>query len=216
MNRDFKGIWIDKSIWLNKDLTLHEKMFLVEIDSLDNEDGCYATNAHFSEFFGVTKGRCTQIIKSLEAKNLVNITLKRSGKQVVKRTIKVVNKLNRVVNKLNNPIKNIKYPYLENAQGNNTSINNTKVDIYALDFLKENHQLVYEQLLMAYKKQILDWEYFVKCFNAVCEKEDLEFKARIIKGRFIGYASTWIYNANKKLIQDKGSLTPSPQFKKIK
>jgi hypothetical protein len=36
-NRDFKGIWIPKEIWLSKDLTLQEKVFYVEIDSLDNE-----------------------------------------------------------------------------------------------------------------------------------------------------------------------------------
>ena len=50
MERDFKGIWIDKSIWLNEDLTVMEKLFLVEIDSLDNERGCFASNAHFLEF----------------------------------------------------------------------------------------------------------------------------------------------------------------------
>ena len=54
--RDFKGIWIPKEIWLNKNLKLIEKIFLVEIDSLDNEDGCYASNKYFAEFFGITKG----------------------------------------------------------------------------------------------------------------------------------------------------------------
>ena len=68
MERDFKGIWIDKSIWLNNDLTVMEKLFLVEIDSLDNERGCFASNAHFSEFFQLSKNRCTEIIKSLEEK----------------------------------------------------------------------------------------------------------------------------------------------------
>ena len=65
-HRDFKGIWIPKKIWLNKDLNVMEKLFLVEIDSLDNADGCFASNAHFSEFFGLSKNRCSEIIKSLE------------------------------------------------------------------------------------------------------------------------------------------------------
>lgn len=39
MNRDFKGVWIPKEIWLSTELTLQEKVMLVEIDSLDNEDG---------------------------------------------------------------------------------------------------------------------------------------------------------------------------------
>jgi hypothetical protein len=121
--RNFKGVWIPKNVWLDKDLTLMEKCFLVEVDSLDNENGCFASNAHFSEFFAISKGRCTQILKSLEKKEYIKITLIRNGKQVVKRVIRI---LNRVVNKLNNPSELIKQPYLENAQGNNTVINNTK------------------------------------------------------------------------------------------
>ncbi len=125
-NRDFKGVWIPKEIWLSTELTLIEKLFLVEIDSLDGKEGCFATNAHFAEFFQISKGRCSQIIKSLEAKKLVKIDIQRKNKVIVKRTIRVVSKLNKVVNKLNNPIKNTKQPYLENDEGSNTKDNNTK------------------------------------------------------------------------------------------
>lgn len=121
MNRDFKGIWIPREVWLSKDLTIMEKLFFIEIDSLDNEEYCFASNSYFAEFFDISKGRCTQIIKSLESKNLISIEHERKGKQIVKRLI-------RVVNKLNNPIKNIKQPYLENAQDNNTVINNTTIN----------------------------------------------------------------------------------------
>ena len=119
VERAFKGIWIPKEIWLDKELTVLEKIFLVEIDSLDNKDGCWASNKYFSEFFGVTKGRCTQIIKSLETKKFITITLEREGKVITRRVIKVVNKLN-------TPSENIKQGYLENDEDNNTSINNTK------------------------------------------------------------------------------------------
>ena len=125
INRDFKGVWIPKEIWLNKDLTIMEKLFLVEIDSLDNDKGCFASNAHFAEFFGITKGRCTQIIKSLEKKGLVTIKLEREGKNVSKRIIKVVRKLNTLVSKLNTPLSETKHPYLENDEGSNTSTSNT-------------------------------------------------------------------------------------------
>ena len=128
MERNFKGIWIPKEIWLSKDLTIIEKMFLVEIDSLDNEKGCFASNGYFADFFDISKGRCTQIIKSLEAKGYIKISLEYKGKQIVKRTIRVVNKLNTLVNKLNNPSENIKYPYLENDEDNNTLINNPSIN----------------------------------------------------------------------------------------
>lgn len=116
--RDFKGVWIPKEVWLSDALTMQEKLFYVEIDSLDNEQGCFASNSHFAEFFDVSKGRCTQIIKSLESKKLITINLEYKGKQVVRRLI-------RVVNKLNTPLSNPKHPYLENDEGNNTSLNNT-------------------------------------------------------------------------------------------
>ena len=53
MQRDFKGIWIPKELWILKDLSLLEKVMLIEIDSLDNENGCYASNDYFADFFGL-------------------------------------------------------------------------------------------------------------------------------------------------------------------
>ena len=118
--RDFKGIWIPREIWLASELTLLEKIFLVEIDSLDNEQNCYASNAYFAEFFGISKGRCTQIIKSLEAKGFIQIQLIRDKNVITKRVL-------RVVNKLNTPLAKTKQGYLENAEGNNTYLNNTDI-----------------------------------------------------------------------------------------
>ena len=68
MKREFKGVWIPAEIWLNENLTIMEKLFLVEIDSLNGEKGCYASNEHFSNFFSLSKNRCSEIIKALEAK----------------------------------------------------------------------------------------------------------------------------------------------------
>ena len=122
--RDFKGIWIPKEIWLNNNLKLIEKIFLVEIDSLDNEDGCYASNKYFAEFFGITKGRCSQVISALQDKKLINIHFERDGKVITHRIIKVVNKLNRMYNKEQKGSKNSKVGYLENDKDNNTILNN--------------------------------------------------------------------------------------------
>lgn len=123
--RGFKGVWIPKEIWLDQDLSIMEKLFLVEIDSLDNEKGCFASNKHFSEFFGLSKGRCTQIIKELEKKKMIKISYEREGKQITKRVIRVVNKLSTPVNKLNKGSKKTKQGYLENDEESNTSNNNT-------------------------------------------------------------------------------------------
>ena len=94
ISRDFKGIWIPKEIWLDKNLTVHEKLFLAEIDSLDNSEGCFASNAYFADFFGVSKDRVKQIISSLVEKGYITNQLiyKEGTKQVEKRILRVVKK----------------------------------------------------------------------------------------------------------------------------
>jgi len=76
-NRDFKGIWIPKEIWLSDKLTLQEKVFLVEIDSLDNDYWCYANNHYFSEFFWISKTRVSLIISSLVKKWFIKSIIKK-------------------------------------------------------------------------------------------------------------------------------------------
>ncbi|MER2009052.1 MAG: helix-turn-helix domain-containing protein, partial [Psychrobacillus sp.] len=90
-NRRFEGIWIPANIWLSETLTLQEKIFLVEIKSLDNEQGCFASNEHFSKLFQLSKSRCSEVINKLKEKNLIRIqfTYKEGSKQIERRTIRV-------------------------------------------------------------------------------------------------------------------------------
>jgi len=122
MEKNFKGIWISKDIWLIKELSITEKVFLVEINSLDNNAGCFASNSYFSDFFNLTNGRCSQIIKALEAKKFIKIRYEYEGKEVKKR---VVNILKGGIKFSKGGIKNIKGGYLENAQDINTITINT-------------------------------------------------------------------------------------------
>lgn len=130
--RAFRGIWIPKEIWLSKDLTLQEKVFIVEIDSLDNEKGCFASNKHFSDFFGLSIGRVSQVINSLKKKGYIDIEYIRENKEIVERIIKInkppypiyYSKGGYLEND-KNPIKYPKGGYLENDKGNNTLSNNT-------------------------------------------------------------------------------------------
>ena len=57
MNREFKGVWIPKEVWIDDKLTWMEKLFLTEIDSLDNEKHCFASNKYFEEFLILSNGR---------------------------------------------------------------------------------------------------------------------------------------------------------------
>ena len=88
--RQFKGIWIPKEIWLNKDLTFQEKIILVEIDSYDDgQVGCFATNKHFVNNFGINSSRISQIIQSLQRKNYITITYDFNGKEIIKRYLHI-------------------------------------------------------------------------------------------------------------------------------
>lgn len=90
MNRDFKGVWIPREIWLAENLTMQEKVFLAEIDSLDNEQGCYANNEYFARFFGISKVRVSEVINSLVAKGWVKSTLisTQGNKRILKKVLK--------------------------------------------------------------------------------------------------------------------------------
>lgn len=120
--RGFKGVWIPAEYWFDANLTMSEINMITEIDSLDNGNGCYASNKHFAEFFGVTKGRASQIIASLKAKGYISISYDRDGKQITRRVIRVVNKLNRGIKNTKPPIKNTKQGYLENCEERNTEL----------------------------------------------------------------------------------------------
>jgi len=87
--RDFKGIWIPKEIWLSKELNVMEKLFLVEIHSLDNKDGCFASNSYFAEFFGLKNTRVSQIVNSLIKKGFIEAKYERKGREIVKRVLTI-------------------------------------------------------------------------------------------------------------------------------
>ena len=92
MPRDFKGVWIPKEIWLSDKLSLIEKVILVEIQSLDNERGCFASNRHFSEFFGISPRQVSTHISSLKSKGYISVKIENRND----RTIRAAGKWRRI------------------------------------------------------------------------------------------------------------------------
>ena len=82
--RDFKGIWIPKEIWLSEQLSLMEKVLFVEISSLDNERGCFASNAYFAAFFGISDRQIRNVISSLKTKGFVAVTVRNKNERVIR------------------------------------------------------------------------------------------------------------------------------------
>ena len=127
MDRDFKGIWIRKEIWLDEKLTWMEKLFLTEIDSLDNAKECFASNAYFANFFKLSSHRCSQIINQMILKKYITAEYERKEKQIVKRILRICHQgiketSRRYTENVNNPIDN-------NVKDINTKINNTYKNI---------------------------------------------------------------------------------------
>lgn len=126
-NRKFKGVWIPVEYWLDENLTIMEVVLITEIDSLDGENGCFASNKHFADFLGVTSGRASQLITDLKEKGYIQATYT-TNNNVTQRIIRVVNKLNTPVKKLNRGIKNTKGVFKKCVTSNtssNTSNSNT-------------------------------------------------------------------------------------------
>lgn len=82
--RDFKGVWIPKEIWLSPELSLMEKVLFVEIHSLDNERGCFASNRHFAEFFGLSDRQIRRYLVTLKEKGLISITILNDTDRIIR------------------------------------------------------------------------------------------------------------------------------------
>lgn len=83
-SRDFKGIWIPKEIWLTEELSIMEKVLFVEIHSLDNERGCFASNKYFAGFFGIHPRRIAGHIASLKQKGFITVTIHNLNERVIR------------------------------------------------------------------------------------------------------------------------------------
>lgn len=65
MEREFKGIWIPKEIWLDDRLNALDKIILMEINSLDGQDGCFASNQYLAEFCQCSENKISNSIALL-------------------------------------------------------------------------------------------------------------------------------------------------------
>ena len=125
MERDFKGVWIPKELYLDKNLNWTEKILLIEIDSLDGEEGCFATNEHFANHLMVSKDRVSKIISKLNSKGYVTVELiyKKGSKQIDKRILhSTIGYRRRYLEAIG---EDNYTPIGENYEDNNTLFNNT-------------------------------------------------------------------------------------------
>ena len=137
--RNFEGLFISKILWFNQELSLQEKMFLVEISSLDNKKHCHASNKYFSSFFQLSANRCSEIISNLKKHGLIEVSYVRENKEIKERIIRVLEKGNMVLGKPVEGTRKIETEYSENSEERNNSSrsNSNRNKRSVLDFVNE-------------------------------------------------------------------------------
>lgn len=83
--RDVKGIWIPIDIWEDPELTLFETCLLAEIDSLDQGDGCWKSDASLAKRMRCSLGHLKNRVSSLKHRKYLK-TIKVQGRRRYLRT----------------------------------------------------------------------------------------------------------------------------------
>lgn len=197
MNRDFKGVWIPKEIWLCDGLSAVDKVIFAEINSLDNEEHCIASNEYFAEFCDVSVSTVKRTIAKLINLGYIEV-VEFNGRH---RTIKVVSQQTVQIEppdsskcSANNIDNNINYNKEDNTVLSND--NTTEKSEY------ESHLYSEEDFLGSAKKKkkkrgLSLWD---KCVNEIDDYTDIPaLKSALIdylKFR-MGIKDKPIYNVNQ-------------------
>lgn len=223
--RSFKGIWIPKEIWFDRNLSLIERVMLVEIDSLDNEQGCYAGNQHFADLFGLSKGRISKIISSLVIKGYIQVKIFRNEqKKIEKRSIKLIKKLNYPMvendytygrKQPEGMVENDYPPMVENDQERNTIYRNTiKNNNTSISYQSDMFETIWNEYpnkqgkakaLAAYNKAIAKGTDPKQILEGV-QRYKRHIQANKTEAKYIAHGSTWFNQErwNDELPEPKG------------
>ena len=128
MERDFKGIWIPKEIWLDERLNALDKIILCEINSLDGDEGCFASNQYLAEFCQCSEVKVSKSISLLIDLGYVVVEKfdgrKRFLKTCLVNNTKHINNTKQPCKKYKADLKKIQHNNIDNNIDNN---NTTKV-----------------------------------------------------------------------------------------
>lgn len=138
MNRDFKGVWIEKDIWLNTELTILEKVIYAEIDSLDNENHCTASNEYFAEFCDCSTSKVSKAIKKLQELRMIDI-MSFDGRH---RRIRVVKNARQTSKKCYADSQKMLTNNIDNKQTNNKISISKDIDNREIEWFLENYHSI--------------------------------------------------------------------------
>ena len=145
MNKPNYYATIPADVRYDKNLTPNSKLLYAEITALSQKDGsCWASNKYFSKLYNVSTVTISRWVSSLVENNFINreIVYKKGTKEIDKRYLQLCN------GDIN---KNVNDPINKNVKDNNTSINNTSINIS-----NRRKDFVLEVMTFDYNKDILN------------------------------------------------------------
>lgn len=84
----FTGVWIPAGVFQTKMLSMTAKVVYGVVDALDNEDGCFASNAYLSAHLGLKERQVQNILSELtDARLIVRVDV--GGRRVIRTVEKV-------------------------------------------------------------------------------------------------------------------------------
>ena len=87
-NPNFTGVWIPKEVFQIEALSPTAKFVYGIVDSLDNEDGCYASNGYLARSLGLAERQVRNLLKELDDLKLI-VRIEQDGRRIIRTVEKV-------------------------------------------------------------------------------------------------------------------------------
>jgi hypothetical protein len=87
-NPNFTGVWIPKEVFQMETLSPTAKFVYGIIDSLDNEDGCYASNGYLARSLGLAERQIRNLLRELDDLKLI-VRIEQDGRRIIRTVEKV-------------------------------------------------------------------------------------------------------------------------------
>lgn len=217
-NRDFKGVWIPKEVWLDERLSALDKIILTEIDSLDGERGCYASNKRLADFCQCSESKISKSVSLLIELNYIYVESFDGRKRILRSRLSKNN---------NQTSKNYDAGEQKKRHINtniNTTINTNKINNNDQPAKPSDHELLneFEDLWHAYPRKqgkAKALEAYKRARKAGVDKTTVldgitrynaQIKANKTKAKYIMQGSTWF---NGKRWEDEYTDQPKAQPK---
>lgn len=79
----FTGVWIPAGVFQTSKVSITAKVVYGVVEALDNEDGCFASNAYLSRHLGLGERQIRNILQELDEANLIT-RVEVNGRRVIR------------------------------------------------------------------------------------------------------------------------------------